>query len=63
MAPYERDVIQTITHPLHREDDPRPGRERYYTENLGPTRWLRVVIDFSTDPGEVVTAFGHDNEP
>lgn len=55
--------METITHPDHRETDVRPGRERYFGRARGPSEWLRVVIDFSRDPGEVVTAFGQTNEP
>ncbi len=63
MARYERAVAETITHPLHREADERPGRERYFAERKGPSRWLRVVVDFRESPAFVVTAFGQDNEP
>jgi hypothetical protein len=50
--------------PDHRENDPRPGRERFYRQNvLQPGRWLRVVVDFSDDPGWIVTALVQDNDP
>ena len=63
MAPYERAVMETVTHPDHREPDERPGRERFFAQGKGPARWLRVVVDFTREPGEVVTAFGQRNEP
>jgi hypothetical protein len=63
MARYERAVMETITHPDDRRADPRPGRERYFGSGKGPSRWLRVIVDFNDDPGWVVTAFGHDEEP
>jgi hypothetical protein len=63
MARFESAVLATVSHPLHREPDIRPSRERYFSMGNGPRRWLRVVIDFSTDPAEVVTAFGQDNDP
>jgi hypothetical protein len=62
MERYERDVMATITHPVHTEDDERPGRVRYFS-NRGPLRWLRVVVAFDGDTGDVVTAFPHNNEP
>ena len=55
--------METVTHPSHREEDVRPGRERFFGESRGPSRWLRVVVDYSVEPGFVVTAFGQDDEP
>jgi hypothetical protein len=63
MARFEQQVMETITHPDERRRDVRPGRERFLAQDRGPARWLRVVVDFNVDPGEVVTAFGHDNDP
>ena len=63
MARFERTIMETITHPDDRKADPRPGRERYYGHGRGPSRWLRVVVDFSDDPGWIVTAFGHSEDP
>lgn len=55
MTPYERGIMETITHPIHTEDDVRPGRERYFSHH-GPARWLRVVVAFEGSTGKVVTA-------
>lgn len=63
MARFERAIMETVTHPSHRETDVRPDRERFFGESRGPTRWLRVVVDYSVEPGFVVTAFGQDDEP
>lgn len=46
-----------------REDEPLPGRERFYRRDLDPHRWLRVVVDFTDSPAFVVTAFVQDNAP
>lgn len=62
MAPFERTVMETITHPVDRVPDERPGRERYVNESVGPSRFLTVVVQFAGDDrGEIVTAFGHRN--
>ena len=63
MARFERAIMETITHPDERKPDPRSGRERYYGRDRGPGRWLRVIVDFSDDPGWIVTAFGHSEAP
>ena len=55
--------METITHPDDRKPDPRPGRERYYSDGRGPSRWLRVIVDFADEPGWIITAFGHSEDP
>ena len=63
MARFERAIMETITHPDDRKPDPRPGRERYYGDGQGPSCWLRVIVNFTEEPGWVVTAFGHGEAP
>ncbi len=62
MAAHLSDVIDTIESPELREDDPRPGRSRYF-RRCGPEHWLRVVIEFGGDMDTVVTAFPQANDP
>jgi uncharacterized protein YuzE len=45
MAPHAAGVMATIAQPDHRESDPRPSRERFWRERLGPSRWLFVVVE------------------
>ena len=56
-------IIEAVHRPDVREDDPAPGRERFYRRDLDPRRWLRVVVDFNETPAFVVTAFVQDYEP
>ena len=56
-------ILDTVNRPDFREDDPAPGRERFYRRDLDPGRWLRVVVDFNESPAFVVTAFVQDHEP
>jgi hypothetical protein len=56
-------ILATVARPDAREDDPRPGRERFYRQDLDPGRWLRVVVDFKCKPAFVVTAFVQHNNP
>jgi hypothetical protein len=58
MEPYMADVIGAIASPDVIERDPWPGRERYFRRGVGPSTWLRVVVDFDQKPPGVVTAFG-----
>jgi hypothetical protein len=58
------EILGGVQRPDYRERDPRPGRERFYRENvLRPGRWLRVVVDFNEDPGWVVTVLVQDGDP
>lgn len=57
-------ILATVARPDYREDDPRPGRERFYRQNARePGRWMRVVLDFNDEPGWVVTALVQDDDP
>jgi len=63
MLAHVNAILDAIHRPDLREDDPEPGRERFYRRDLDPRRWLRVVVDFSGSPAFVVTAFVQDTEP
>jgi hypothetical protein len=57
-------ILATVARPDYRENDPRPGRERFYRQNaLKPGRWMRVVLDFNDEPGWVVTVLVQDDDP
>lgn len=56
-------VLGVVANPDHREDDPRPGRERFFRRDLDGRRWLRVVVDFNERPGWVVTALIQNYPP
>lgn len=63
MAAHVAAILAAVERPDLREDDPVPGRERFYRRDIDPTRWLRVVVDFNDSPAFVVTAFVQHNEP
>jgi hypothetical protein len=63
LGPHRGAVLATVATPDHRGSDPRPGRERYWRRELGPSRWLMVVVDFYSVPPRVVTAYGNRKDP
>jgi hypothetical protein len=63
LAPHAVAIMATVAEPDHRENDLRPGRERFWRERLGPSGWLFVVVDFAERPARVVTAFGRRDDP
>lgn len=62
MAQYRDAVIEVISNPDAVLEDPRPGRQRFYREGLGPSRLLRVIVDFNQRPALIVTAHGYRKE-
>jgi len=63
LAPYREEIIVTVSSPDHRRLDPRPGRERYYSRDVGPSRWLFVVVHFNETPARIVTAYANRKDP
>lgn len=62
MTDHLNAVLETIENSEFREDDPRPGRVRFF-RRCGPERWLRVIVQFAGDSDQVVTAFPQANDP
>ena len=56
-------ILDAISRPDVREEDPAPGRERFYRAISTHGEWLRVVVDFNESPAFVVTAFVQDHPP
>lgn len=43
--------------------DPKRGRWRYWRSGIGPTRWVRVVVNWNRIPAEIHTAFPDGDTP
>lgn len=56
-------VLATVHAPDHVEPDPRSDRRRYYGRNVGPSRWLLVVVSFEQEPGRIITALALRKDP
>jgi len=52
-------VLAVLPDPDHREPDPRPSRERFFKQGVGPNKWLMVVVDSAQKPSRIVTALGY----
>jgi hypothetical protein len=63
LAPYRHEIMAAVNSPDHRRPDPRPGRERYYSRDVGPSRWLSVVVQFNETPARIVTAYANRKDP
>jgi hypothetical protein len=51
------EVLDIVAQPDVIPPDPDDGRWRYWRAEVGPTRWLRVVVAWSEGVPCIVTAF------
>jgi hypothetical protein len=63
LAPYRHEIMAAVNSPDRQRPDPRPGRERYYSRDVGPSRWLFVVVQFNETPARIVTAYANRKDP
>jgi hypothetical protein len=40
-----------------------PGQEWLYLAEAGPSRWLKVIVDYDGDRGLIITAFPRRAKP
>lgn len=63
LGPYRQEIMAAVNSPGHRRPDPRPGRERYYSRDVGRSRWLFVVVHYDEKPARIVTAYANRKDP
>lgn len=64
IAPYRSDVLRTVSEPDHVVPDPAfEERTRYYARNVGPSRWLLVVVSYEQTPARIISAFANRKDP
>lgn len=51
-------VMAAVAVPARRVAAPRwPGEEWFYARDIGPSRWLKVVVLYEQGAGRILTAF------
>lgn len=64
MEDLEMAVTTAIATACDRIDGNKPGRDCLYAQNLGPARWLVVVVAYDTKGrGRVITAYPSNKGP
>lgn len=64
LSHYQNEILETVRAPTRRQPGPTLGEEWFYGENVGPSRWLKVVVRFqSIDRGTILTAFARRSMP
>jgi hypothetical protein len=56
-------VMNTVAKPDHVEPDTLPDRTRFYRREVGPSRWLMVVVSFEQQPARIITALANRKDP
>lgn len=59
----QEEVLRAVSAP----DRQRPGRREneqwYYVEDVGPSKWLKVVVAYTEERGWIVTVFARRRFP
>jgi hypothetical protein len=63
MRPLERSVLSTVARPDAITPDERLNCWRYWQLGVGPSRWMFVVVGWSTVPAQIVTAYPKRKDP
>lgn len=63
LAGHVDDILATVADPLTRDDDETSRSRALLQPDRGPQRWLVVVVEFTSAPAFVVTAFADDDGP
>jgi hypothetical protein len=50
-------VLRAVTAPTEQLAGRRPGEQWFYLGDVGPSRWLKVVVNFDAGAGRIITAF------
>lgn len=56
-------ILEAVARPDRRARGPRPGEEWFYLEGVGPSRWIRVVVQYEEGRGLIITAFPRRSFP
>jgi hypothetical protein len=61
---YRAEILGTVSAPDHVVPDPDfEERKRYYAQEVGPSRWLLVVVSYEQTPARIVSAFANRKDP
>jgi hypothetical protein len=63
LARYRADVMRAVQTPDLRLPGRRAGEEWFYLGDVGPSRFLKVVVAYHGGRGRVITAFARRSAP
>ncbi len=57
LDPLQAEVTRAVEAPDRRSPGRAPNEEWFYSADIGPSRWLKVVVVFDEGRGSIITAF------
>ncbi len=60
---YREDILRTVREPTLRLPGRVSTQEWFYLEGVGPSRYVKVVVEFTQERGHIVTAFARRSTP
>jgi hypothetical protein len=63
LAAFQAEVLRAVQAPDKRQTAPRNHEQWYFLRDIGPSRWLQVVVAYETGRGFIITAFGRRRDP
>jgi hypothetical protein len=63
LADHQEEVLRAVQAPVGRRTAPRSNEQWYFLRDVGPSRWLQVVVAYEGNRGFIVTAFGRRKDP
>jgi hypothetical protein len=56
--------VPAVSTPDHVAPDPSfEDRKRYYARDVGPSRWLLVIVSYEQTPARIVSVFANRKDP
>lgn len=63
LAAHLEHVARAVRRPDRRRRGHRAGEEWFYLGEVGPSRWVKVVVHYEGGRGRIVTAFARRSMP
>jgi hypothetical protein len=64
VASHREDALRAVSAPDHTAPDPNSDdRTRYYARNVGPSRWLLVIVSYEQTPARIISVFANRKDP
>jgi hypothetical protein len=63
LGPLQDDVMRAVARPDFVTADPEADRQHYWRQSVGPSRWLRVVVDVRAGLAQVISASPEAADP
>lgn len=63
IAEHRADVLRAIDQPSAQLPGRHAGQTWFYLAEVGPSGWLKVIVDFDQAIGQIITAFPRRSFP